>query len=55
MNPDEIEKYRKELSLAVKKILSSKEKTMKFLVDAGINTPSGKLTKRYSGGNPSQK
>lgn len=48
MNSIEHKKYLKEISALADKILSSEADTKKFLVDAGINTPTGRLTKIYS-------
>lgn len=39
--------YLKAFNAYSREVLSSKEKTMKFLIDAGINTPTGRLTKTY--------
>lgn len=46
-NKEEHKKYLKDMSDIADKILLSEEDTKKFLVDAKINTPSGKLTKIY--------
>ena len=39
--------YLKEFKKYIKEVLSTKDLTKNFLVRAGINTPKGKLTKRY--------
>ncbi|HXK50559.1 MAG TPA: hypothetical protein PKW56_08830 [Clostridiales bacterium] len=47
MNKKEHEEYRKALEKASKKILSSKEKALDFLIKAGIYDKDGKLSKHY--------
>lgn len=53
MNTKEHKKYLEEFSALTKKILSSEKETSEFLVEAGINTPTGRLTKIYSDSNRS--
>lgn len=52
MNSEEHKKYLKEFSALAEKILSSEASTTKFLVEAGINTPTGRLTKAYTNKTP---
>jgi len=40
--------YLKEFKAFSKKITSTEKSTREFLVRAGINTPTGKLTRNYS-------
>lgn len=47
MTAKESEKIVKEMKEFTKKVTSSKEKAREFLVNAGICTPNGKLTKAY--------
>ena len=48
MNIIEHKKYLKDFTALTEKILASEEETSKFLIDAKINTPTGRLTKFYS-------
>jgi hypothetical protein len=48
MNAKEHEQYLNEFKIYSKEIVSCKENAKKFLIRAGINTKSGKLTKAYS-------
>ena len=47
MNDKEKKEYLKELKKFSKELISSKEKSRKFLIDAGIHTKTGRLTKPY--------
>ena len=47
MTVKEHKEYLKAFQIFSKEILSSKEKTLEFLYEAGINTPTGRLTKAY--------
>jgi len=49
MTEKEIKKYIKEFEKYSKKICSSKKSARKFLIDCGIYTKEGKLTKEYGG------
>ncbi len=48
MNTKEHKKYREEFKKFARTVLASEDATNSFLVDAGINTRTGKLTKNYS-------
>ena len=48
MNAKEHKKYLKEFKEFAKGILDSEESTKSFLIDTGINTKTGRLTKQYS-------
>ncbi len=52
MTTVEQQKYLKDFKALAKEILSSEEKTSRFLRDAGIHTPKGNLTQKYK--NPSR-
>ena len=47
MSNKEIKLYIKEMKAFIKKISASKEESKKFLVQTGIYTKSGKLSKNY--------
>jgi hypothetical protein len=47
MNDKEKKEYLKELKRFSKELLSSREKSRQFLIDAGIHTKTGRLTKPY--------
>ena len=42
------EQILEDFKIFAKNISDSKEKSLEFLVNLGINTPDGKLTKNYS-------
>lgn len=48
MNSKEHKEYIKALRAYSQKILESEENTKRFLVEAGIHTKTGRLTKAYS-------
>jgi len=48
MNAKEHKIYLEEFKAYAKRITATKNSTKDFLVRAGINTPSGRLTKAYS-------
>ena len=48
MNAKEHKEYLKEFKAFAKDVLESKETAKSFLIDTGINTKSGRLTKAYS-------
>ena len=48
MNTTEHKKYLEDITALSKKILSSKKSTTDFLIEAKINTPTGRITKFYS-------
>ena len=47
MNEKELKLYIRDFKKYSKYILSSKKRSQKFLINAGIHTKTGKLTKRY--------
>jgi len=47
MNDKEKKEYLKELRKFSKQLLASKERSRQFLIDAGIHTKTGRLTKPY--------
>ena len=47
MNSKEQLKYVRQFKQFARDILASKTKARQFLIDAGIHTKSGRLTKRY--------
>jgi len=48
MNTVEQKKYIKDFKAYSKKVNANKSTSGEFLVRAGINTPKGKLTKKYT-------
>lgn len=48
MNAKEHKKYLEEFKEFAKDILDSEESAKSFLIDTGINTKTGRLTKQYS-------
>ncbi len=48
MNAKEHKAYQEEFKAYSEKIISSEKKMKKFLIDARINTPSGRLSKMYA-------
>jgi len=51
MSTKEHETYQKEFAAYAKKIIATKKSAEQFLVRAGINTPTGRLSKNYSSRN----
>lgn len=47
MTTKEHKVYLEEFKLYAKKVLSTRESALQFLISAGINTPTGRLTKAY--------
>lgn len=48
MNKEEHKKLQKEFREFAKKVLSSKEESQKFLIEAGIHNKKGELSKHYA-------
>ncbi len=48
MNSREHNKYLKEFKAYTRDVISSKESAQEFLIRSGINTKTGKLSKRYT-------
>ena len=47
MNKKEHDEFLEQFKAFAKELMSSKEKSLEFRVNAGINTPTGKLKKAY--------
>ena len=54
MNTRESRKYLKEFKAYSREVTATKEDAKSFLIRAGINTKTGKLSKRYSNQEPKE-
>ncbi len=48
MNSKEHKQYLKEFKEYAKEVTSTRQNALDFLIRTGINTPTGRLTKKYS-------